>query len=39
MLAEKIAARMRGQAALARVETPYFVAGGAPARKNAVEHA
>jgi choline dehydrogenase len=32
MLAEKIADRIRGRAALARVETPYFVAGGAPAR-------
>ena len=32
MLAEKIADRVRGRAALARVDTPYFVAGGAPAR-------
>jgi choline dehydrogenase len=32
MLAEKIADRIRGRAALARVDTPYFVAGGAPAR-------
>ena len=32
MLAEKIADRIRGRAALARVETPYFVANGAPAR-------
>jgi choline dehydrogenase len=32
MLAEKIADHIRGRAALARVETPYFVASGAPAR-------
>jgi choline dehydrogenase len=32
MLAEKIADRIRGRAALARVEVPYFVANGAPAR-------
>lgn len=32
MLAEKIADRIRGRAALPRVETPYFVANGAPAR-------
>jgi choline dehydrogenase len=31
-MAEKIADRIRGRAALARVETPYFVANGAPAR-------
>ncbi|RDJ97298.1 choline dehydrogenase [Paraburkholderia lacunae] len=35
MLAEKIADRIRGREALARVETPYFVANGAPARKRA----
>ena len=33
MLAEKIADRIRGRDALARVETPYFVAHGAKARK------
>jgi choline dehydrogenase len=33
MLAEKIADRIRGRQALARVETPYFVANGAPSRK------
>lgn len=32
MLAEKIADRIRGRAPLARVETPYYVANGAPAR-------
>jgi choline dehydrogenase len=32
MMAEKIADRIRGRKALARVETPYFVANGAPAR-------
>jgi choline dehydrogenase len=32
MMAEKIADRIRGRTALARVETPYFVANGAPAR-------
>ncbi|MGF6241619.1 choline dehydrogenase [Paraburkholderia sp. GAS38] len=32
MLAEKIADRIRGRTALARVDTPYFVAAGAPAR-------
>jgi choline dehydrogenase len=32
MMAEKIADRIRGRAALERVETPYFVANGAPAR-------
>jgi choline dehydrogenase len=33
MLAEKIADRIRGREALARVDTPYFVANGAKARK------
>ncbi|CAB3737010.1 Oxygen-dependent choline dehydrogenase [Paraburkholderia graminis C4D1M] len=33
MLAEKIADRIRGREALARVDTPYFVANGAPFRK------
>ncbi|TCK38434.1 choline dehydrogenase [Paraburkholderia sp. BL8N3] len=33
MLAEKIADRIRGRDALARVDTPYFVANGAKARK------
>jgi choline dehydrogenase len=33
MLAEKIADRIRGREALARVDTPYFVAQGARARK------
>jgi choline dehydrogenase len=33
MLAEKIADRIRGREALARVETPYFVANGVVARK------
>ena len=33
MLAEKIADRIRGREALARVDTPYFVARGARARK------
>jgi len=33
MLAEKIADRIRGREPLARVDTPYFVANGAPARK------
>jgi choline dehydrogenase len=32
MLAEKIADRIRGRTTLARVDTPYFVANGAPAR-------
>jgi choline dehydrogenase len=32
MLAEKIADRIRGRAALARADVPYFVANGAPAR-------
>ena len=35
MMAEKIADRIRGRAALARVDTPYFVANGAPARGTA----
>jgi choline dehydrogenase len=33
MLAEKIADRIRGRQALARVDTPYFVANGMPSRK------
>jgi choline dehydrogenase len=33
MLAEKIADRIRQRTPLARVETPYFVAHGAPSRK------
>jgi len=33
MLAEKIADRIRGRAPLARIETPYFVANGKPARR------
>ena len=33
MLAEKIADQIRGREALARVDTPYFVANGAPFRK------
>jgi choline dehydrogenase len=33
MLAEKIADRIRGRDALARVETPYFVAHGVASRK------
>ena len=33
MLAEKIADRIRGRQALARVDTPYFVANGMAARK------
>jgi len=33
MLAEKIADRIRGREALPRVDTPYFVANGAPSRK------
>ncbi|WP_321881948.1 choline dehydrogenase [Paraburkholderia bannensis] len=36
MMAEKIADRIRGRAALARVQTPYYVANGAPARGGAV---
>jgi choline dehydrogenase len=32
MLAEKIADRIRGRAPLPRVEVPYYVANGAPAR-------
>jgi choline dehydrogenase len=32
MLAEKIADRIRGRAPLPRVEAPYYVANGAPAR-------
>jgi len=33
MLAEKIADKIRGREPLARVDTPYFVAHGAKARK------
>jgi choline dehydrogenase len=33
MLAEKIADCIRGREALVRVDTPYFVANGAKARK------
>jgi choline dehydrogenase len=33
MLAEKIADRIRGRDALARVETPYFIANGVASRK------
>jgi choline dehydrogenase len=33
MLAEKIADRIRGRAALARADVPYFVARGRPARR------
>ncbi len=33
MLAEKIADKIRGRTPLAKVDTPYFVAGAAPARK------
>jgi choline dehydrogenase len=33
MLAQKIADRIRGREALARVQTPCFVANGAKARK------
>lgn len=36
MLAEKIADAIRGHAPLARADTPYFVAGGAKARKSEV---
>ncbi|WP_114812559.1 choline dehydrogenase [Paraburkholderia kururiensis] len=36
MLAEKIADRIRGRTPLARVETPYYVANGAPARGKAL---
>ncbi|MFM0740468.1 choline dehydrogenase [Paraburkholderia xenovorans] len=36
MLAEKIADRIRGREALARVETPYFVANGVVSRKRDV---
>jgi choline dehydrogenase len=33
MLAEKIADKIRGREPLARVDTPYFIAHGAKARK------
>jgi choline dehydrogenase len=36
MLAEKIADRIRGRAALARVQTAYFVANGMAARRGGV---
>jgi choline dehydrogenase len=39
MMAEKIADRIRGRAALARIETPYFVANGAPSLRMAVDEA
>jgi choline dehydrogenase len=36
MLAEKIADRIRGREALARVDTPYFVANGVASRKREI---